>query len=94
MIRLTRDRTAEPVSRDQILRREREQRSIIFPLYSADHEQDWQPHRVDPNSAVSDDDTYIQVNQEWATYCGFIKCHVGGDGREAPSYSYRLSLEK
>ena len=31
MSRLTRDGTAEPVSRDQILRREREQEIINFP---------------------------------------------------------------
>ena len=46
MSRLTRDGTAEPVSRDQILRRERGQRNIHFP-WSADHEQDWQPYPVD-----------------------------------------------
>ena len=34
--------TAEPVSSDQILRRERRQGNIIF-LYSADNEQNWQP---------------------------------------------------
>ena len=38
--RLTRDGTVEPVSRDQILRRERRQGNIDFPC-SADHEQDW-----------------------------------------------------
>ena len=43
MSKLTRDGTAEPVSRDQILRRERGQRIIIFPCSAADHEQDWQP---------------------------------------------------
>ena len=37
-----RDGTAEPVSRDQILRRERGQANIHF-LCSADHEQDRQP---------------------------------------------------
>ena len=42
MSRLTRDGTAEPVSRDQILRYERGQGNIHF-LCSADHEQDWQP---------------------------------------------------
>ena len=47
MSRLTRDGTAEPVSRDQILMRERRQRKNIFPC-SADHEQDWQPYPVDP----------------------------------------------
>ena len=40
MSRLTRDGTAEPVSRDQILRRERGQGKTRFPC-SADHEQDW-----------------------------------------------------
>ena len=40
--KLTRNGTAEPVSRDRILRRERGQRIIHFPC-SADHEQDWQP---------------------------------------------------
>ena len=43
MSKLTQDRTAEPVSRDQILRRERGQRIIHCPCSAADHEQDWQP---------------------------------------------------
>ena len=47
MSRLARDGTAEPVLRDQILRRERGQGNIHFPR-SADHEQDWQPYPVDP----------------------------------------------
>ena len=42
MSKLTRDETAEPVSRDQILRRERGQRIIHFLCSAADHEQDWQ----------------------------------------------------
>ena len=39
---MTRDGTAEPVSRDQILRRERGQGNVYvyFPC-SADYEQDW-----------------------------------------------------
>ena len=49
MSRLTRDGTAEPVSHDQILRRERGQRNIHFPN-SADHEQDWQTYPVGPYS--------------------------------------------
>ena len=50
MSRLARDGTTEPVSRDQILRRERGQGYINFP-FSADHdEQDWQPYPVDPYS--------------------------------------------
>ena len=59
MSRLTRDRTAEPISRDQILRRERGQGNIDFPC-SADHEQDWQPYPVDPySSCYMCDHTYI-----------------------------------
>ena len=61
MSRLTRDGTAEPVSRDQILRHARGQGNIHFP-YSADHEQDWQPCPVDPYSAICDDHTYIYIN--------------------------------
>ena len=60
MSRLTRDGTAEPVSRDQILRHAREQENINFPC-SADHEQDWQPYPVDPYSAICDDHTYIHT---------------------------------
>ena len=58
--RLTRDGTAETVSRDQILRRERGQGNINFPC-SADPEQDWQPYPADPYSCYSlcDDYTYI-----------------------------------
>ena len=58
MSRLTRDGTAEPVSRDQILRHARGQGNVHFPC-SADHEQDWQPYPVDPYSAICDDHTYI-----------------------------------
>ena len=43
MSRLTRDGTAEPVSRDQVIRHERGQGIIIFSVQLADHEQDWQP---------------------------------------------------
>ena len=57
MSRLKRDKTAEPVSRDHILRRERGQRNLHFPC-SADHEQHWQPYPVDPYSAICDDHTY------------------------------------
>ena len=49
MSRLTRDGTANSVSRDQILRRERGHENIVFPC-SADHVQDWQPYPVDPYS--------------------------------------------
>ena len=46
MNRLTWDGTAEPVSRDHVLRRERGQRNIHFFPCSADYEQDWQPYPV------------------------------------------------
>ena len=49
-----RDGTAEPVSRDQIFRREGDRGKIHFPC-SADHELDWQPYPVDPDSAISND---------------------------------------
>ena len=48
------DGTAEPFSRDQILRRERGQGENSFP-YLANYEQDWQPYPVDPYSVESAD---------------------------------------
>ena len=53
MSRLTRDGTAESVSRDQTIRHARGQGNINFPC-SVDHEQDWQPYPVDPYSAICD----------------------------------------
>ena len=58
--RLTRDGTAEPVSRGQILRHARGQGNINFPC-SADYEQDWRPYPVDPYSAKCDDHTYNTI---------------------------------
>ena len=69
MSRLTRDGTAEPVSRDQILRHARGQGNVHFPC-SADHEEDWQPYPVDPYSAICDDHTYIH------TYILHCSCSV------------------
>ena len=43
MSRLTRDGTAGPISRDQILRHARGHGEYYFPCL-ADHEQDWQPY--------------------------------------------------
>ena len=60
MGRLTRDGTAEPVSRDQIRRHPRGQGNSHFPC-AADHEQDWQLYPVDPYSAICDDHTYIHT---------------------------------
>ena len=56
MSRLTRDGTAEPVSRDQILRHERGQGNFVF-FCSANHVQDWQPYPVDPYSCYMGDHT-------------------------------------
>ena len=58
MSRLTRDGTAESVSRDQILRRERGQGNIHFPC-SANHVQDWQTYPVDSYFCYKCDHTYI-----------------------------------
>ena len=86
MSRLTRDGTAEPVSRDQILRHARGQGNIFS--CSADHEQDWQPYPVDPYSAICDDHTYIHnrairpCHPSHSMYnvcmyvCIFIKLHI------------------
>ena len=60
MSRLTRDGTAEPVLRDQILQHERGQGKIYF-LCSADHEQDWLRYLVDPYSCYMCDHTYIHI---------------------------------
>ena len=70
MSRLTRDGTAEPVSRDQIIRHARGQGNVHFPC-SADHEQDWQPYYpVDPYSAICDDHTYIHYIHTFWKWCG------------------------
>ena len=68
MNRLTRDGTAEPVSRDQILRHARGQGNVHFPC-SADHEQDWQPYPVDPYSAI----IYVM------TIHTYIHAYLGGN---------------
>ena len=62
MSRLARDGTAEPISRDRILRRVRGQGNMHFPC-SADHEQNWQPYPVDPYSGIiCDDHTYTYTH--------------------------------
>ena len=60
MSRLTPDGTAEPVSRDQILRHERGKENLHFSC-STDHVQDWQPYPVDPYSCYMCDNTYIHT---------------------------------
>ena len=59
---LTRDGTTEPVPRDKILGCERGQGKKHFPC-SADHQQDGQPHPVDPYSAEIVDYTYIDTGR-------------------------------
>ena len=58
MSELTPDRTVEPISREQILRRERGQGNIDFPC-SPDHEQGWQSYPFDAHPAKSNDHTCI-----------------------------------
>ena len=58
MSRLARDGMAEPVSRDQVLRRERGQGKKNF---SAGREQDWPPYPVDLYSAIYGDHAYIHT---------------------------------
>ena len=54
---------AEPVSRDQIPRREWGQGDVHFPC-STDHEQDWQPYPVDPYPAICDGHTIITYHSD------------------------------
>ena len=70
MSRLAREGTAEPVSQDQILRRERGQGHIHFPC-SADHEQDRQPYPVDLYSCYMCDHTYKQ--SPMVAICTFVQ---------------------
>ena len=83
MSRLTRDGTAVPVSRDQILRHARGQGNINFPC-TADHEQDWQPNPVDPYSAICDDHTYLHnlcaTNQKPVPWVFIIVIRIGNPG--------------
>ena len=58
MSRLTRDRTAKHVLRNQVLRRERGQGKFPCP---ADHGQDWQPYAFRLYSAICDDHTCIRI---------------------------------
>ena len=69
MDRLMRNGTAEPVSRDQLLRRLRGQGKVHFPC-STDHyqEHDRQPYPVDPHSPISNDDIYISYTHDTYSY--------------------------
>ena len=98
MSRLTRDGTAEPVSRDQILRRERGQGNIDFPC-SADHEQDWQPHPVDPYSCYICDHLCMHTLQGLSTcphhsISGRGKERSSGRGTRGAGLRYTFSILK
>ena len=81
MSRLTRDGTANPVSRDQILRRERGQGKVHFPCL-ADHEQDWQPYPVDPHSCyMCEDYDYTYIHTYIHTYIPIVGVGVGKERR-------------
>ena len=67
MSRLTRDGTAEPVSRDQILRHAQGQGNIHLIPCSADHEQVWQPYPVDP---------YYVMTTHTIHACNLINIHT------------------
>ena len=75
MGRLAWDGTAEPVSRDQILRRERGHGKTHFP-YLADHEQDWQPYPVDPYLAIIWDDHTTYIHTCIAKFAGESKTNT------------------
>ena len=93
--RLTRDGTAEPVSRYQILRHARKQGNAHFPC-SADHEQDWRPYLVDPDSAIiCDDHTYIIHTYTECGRCYAFGCMVairGGYRMDRGWHYAKLSL--
>ena len=80
MSRLTRDGTAELVSRDQILRRERGQGNAHFSC-SADHVQDWQPYPVDLYSCYMCDHTYKVTAAHYLSFLSFLELapsHLSG----------------
>ena len=71
------DGTAELVSRDQILRRERGQGNTHFPC-SADYEQDWigNSTRLIFTLAVCDEHTYIVNPVLFNGEPDYSRCHV------------------
>ena len=76
MSRLTRDGTAEPVSRDQTLRHEQRGQGNIHFSCSADHVQDWQPYPVDPQSSFMCYPTYIYTFMPVAPVAQRYDSHV------------------
>ena len=62
MSRLTRDGTAESVSRETKFSGARTGTAGIHFPCSADHEHDWQPYPVDSYSAICDDHIYMHLS--------------------------------
>ena len=85
--RLTRDGTAEPVSRGQILRRERGQRNIHFPC-SAGHEQDWHPYPVDSHSCCMCDYTYSSLSEFHAVVLFCLTPYLMNEQNSFPLHMY------
>ena len=75
MSRQTWDGTAEPISRDQILRREQGQKKKSFSLFSDDHEQDRQPYPVDPYFAICNGHTFLRMRGAAILY-SFSFCYL------------------
>ena len=93
MSRLMRDGIAEPVSRDQILRRELGQGNINFPC-SVDHVDDWQPYPVHPYSCYMSDNThtYIVCNLIPGSKTPRTLTHRHTHGKVAhPAFTYEYS---
>ena len=86
MKRLTREGTAEPVSRDQILMHEGGQRNINFPC-SADHDvQDWQPYPV--GSSIYIYSCYIYMLCVWPYTYTYMCGHTTVGRRLLFSFSF------
>ena len=78
MSRLTRDGTAEPVSRDQILRHEQRGQGNIHFSCSVDHVQDWQPYPVDPYSFRENSEHTYRPSEHPPVMGGKVSKRLGG----------------
>ena len=89
MSRLTRDGTAEPVPRDQILRREREQGNIHFPVQRTTCRVG-NLSRLIHTVAICDDHIYIHTYDRW--FCLSLSSYRRGDVvKVAVLYGYNNS---
>ena len=66
MSRLTRNGTAEPVSRDQFSGANGDREILIFPVELTTSRNSNKPYPVDPYSARCDDHTYIRYTNSRA----------------------------